>query len=314
MNHEPKKRGVGDKKRVRGFNVVADACIWMKAGVINFHTCDNDFDCSSCPFDKGMRNAMGIKPAGETEPIAPRWVEHLQRSYYGAERPCRHALTGRIGAPKICAMNYECYHCSFDQLLDDMDISKALDPPEYDLASGYKMARGYYYHVGHSWSRFEHGGRLRIGGDDFLVKVFGCPQAMELPPLGEKLKQNDVGWAFTRGGRRAAVLSPATGTVLAVNHHVLEHPEIVVEDPYHEGWLVIMEPVMPKRNLRGLYYGWESIRWMESESRRLLALMGPEYKNLAATGAEPVGDVYGSVPEIGWEVLAREFLLTESRK
>lgn len=314
MNQITKTRPSRKKKRVCGFNVVEDACIWMKAGVINFRSCDNDFDCGSCPFDRGMRKAMAIDHEGETERIAPRWVEHLQNTYYGAERPCRHALTGRIDAPKICALNYECYHCSFDQLLDDMDTATDLDPPRYELAAGYQTAQGYYYHVGHSWVRFEHGGRVRIGGDDFMSKVFGVPMGVNLPPLGEKLTQNHVGWTFTRGGHEAAVLSPATGTVLAVNHHVMDHPEIVHEDPHHAGWLLIVEPDMPKRNLKGLYYGRESIQWMERESQRLLELMGPEYRDLAATGAKPVADIYGSVPGIGWEVLVREFLRTESSR
>ena len=56
------------------------------------------------------------------------------------------------------------------------------------------------------------------------------------------------------------------------------------------------------------------MQWMENESRKLLELMGHEYKDLAATGAEPISDVYGSLPDIGWDVLVREFLGTESRK
>ena len=47
-----------NKKRVIGFNVTEDQCIWMKAGIVNFHLCDNAFDCNTCPFDIGMRKAM----------------------------------------------------------------------------------------------------------------------------------------------------------------------------------------------------------------------------------------------------------------
>ncbi|MBI9086264.1 MAG: hypothetical protein JEZ11_21875 [Desulfobacterales bacterium] len=42
--------------------------------------------------------------------------------FQGIFRLCTHASTGRIQAPKICIHNYECYHCQFDQILDDMDI------------------------------------------------------------------------------------------------------------------------------------------------------------------------------------------------
>jgi glycine cleavage system H lipoate-binding protein len=298
------------RQKVKGFNVLEDQCIWMKAGVVNFRECDNSFDCNSCPFDKGMRKAMGISEDHTTEQVAPKWSEYLRKNYAGASRPCRHALTGRIDAPKVCAMNYECYHCAFDQMLDDVDVVRDLEAPQYQSASGYRVADGYYYHMGHSWSRFEHGGRVRIGMDDFSAKVFGPARDLDLPPLGEKVKQNKVGWAFTRNGHEAAVLAPISGTILAINQAVKEHPETIHTDPYHLGWIFIVQPVMPKRNLKGLYYGRESVRWMEQESQKLLELMGPEYKDLAATGAEPISDVYGSFPELGWDVLVTAFLRT----
>jgi len=299
-----------NKKGVQGFQVVEEECIWMKDGVVNFRNCDNDFDCSNCPFDNAMQKAMGIKGNVESSTVAPQWVEHLKKTYAGNARPCRHSLTGRIDAPKICTMNYECYHCPFDQALDHADFIENETAPSYRLASGYKMADGYYYHMGHSWTRFDHGGRVRIGFDDFLVKVFGLAESLTLPPLGAHLKQNEVGLKFGCKDHEAAVLVPVTGTVLALNHRALKHPDLTHEDPYNEGWLCIVEPDMPKRNLKGLYFGKESSRWMEQEADHLMGLMGPEYESLAATGGTPIGDVYGNFPEIGWDVLTHEFLRT----
>ena len=89
-------------------------------------------------------------------------------------------------------------------MLDEMDMVRDLEPPRYISASGYQMATGYYYHMGHSWSRFEHGGRIRVGVDDFRVKVFGSASSLNLPPLGEKMQQNKVGCAFARSGRTGA--------------------------------------------------------------------------------------------------------------
>lgn len=302
------------KKVVQGFNVLEDECIWMKAGVVNYRKCDNGFDCNSCPFDAAIRKAMKVEDDITSKQAAPRWVTYLQQNYYGASRPCRHALTGRIDAPKICTMNYECYHCAFDQMLDEMDLFGTLDSPALISASGYRLAKGYFYHMGHSWSRFEHGGRIRVGMDDFSTKVFGPAKSVDLPPLGEKMEQHKVGWAFARNGCEAGVLSPVTGTVLAVNHRAREHPEIIHQDPYKGGWLMIVEPVMPKRNVKGLYFGDESVRWMENESRLLLSLMGSEYEDLAATGAEPISDVFGVFPDIGWNVLVEKFLRTGVKK
>jgi glycine cleavage system H lipoate-binding protein len=300
------------KKRIVGFQVVEDDCIWMKAGVVNFRLCDNAYDCNNCPFDKGIRRAMGFDKGFETKKHAPEWVKYLKKRYHGASRPCRHALTGRIEAPKICTLNYECYHCSFDQMLDQADLVRDTVAPRYKLASGYKLADGYYYHMGHSWARFEHGGRVKVGFDDFVVRLFGSMQSLILPPLGATLEQSELGWTFERDEYKAGVLSPVTGTVLAVNHKAQEHPEITHEDPYQEGWLFIVEPDMPKKNLKGLYFGEESFKWMELEGRKLLSLIGPEYEQLAATGGEPIRDVFANFPEIGWGVLTEKFLRTET--
>jgi glycine cleavage system H lipoate-binding protein len=310
MKNSLEKKRASIQKRIVGFQVLEDECIWMKAGVVNYRICDNTFDCNTCGFDKAMRKAMDISDGMDTQKVAPRWVEHLMKRYDGANRPCRHALTGRIEAPKICTLNYECYHCTFDQMLDDWDLLEDLSKPYCKLVSGFKMADGYYYHMGHSWVRFEHGGRVRVGFDDFLNRLFGYMTAIELPPIGANLIQNKVGWVFSRQQHQAAMLSPVTGTVLAVNHRVREHPDIPHEDPYQNGWLFILEPNMPKRNLKRLYFGEEGFRWMEQENRKLLSLMGPEYESMAATGAGLVEDIYGAIEEIGWDSLVEDFLHT----
>ena len=300
-----------DNGRVKGFKVLEEECIWMKAGVVTFHLCDNAYDCRNCGFDKGMQKAMKTKGQQKVAgTVRPQWVDKLKSQYQGDSRPCRHALTGRVEAPKICTLNYECYHCSYDQMLDEIDITGIGSPPRYDMVSGYRMADGYYYHPGHNWVRVEHGGRTKVGFDDFMVRVFGAAERIELPPLGAVLKKDQPCLAFERGGNRAAVLSPVTGTVLAVNEQVRENPEITHADPYYQGWLFIVEPKMPKRILKGLYFGRESFKWMDQESHCLLSLMGPEYERLSATGGRPIGDFFGAFPEIGWEVLARTFLKT----
>ena len=307
-DHERKTRAA---QGVQGFQVLEDECIWMKAGIINYRKCDNNFDCSTCPFDMGMRRAMEIKPGPDSAAVAPRWVAHLKEKYPGPQRPCRHSLTGRFPGPKICVFNYECQHCDFDQMLDEMDFLKETGPLSYRLASGYRLAVGYYYHPGHSWTRFDHGGRVRVGLDDFVVKVFGVPGSLDLPPLGKKLRQGKPGLRFVRDGQSAAIPAPVDGTVLALNNRAGEHPEILDVDPYNRGWLMIVEPAAPKRNVKGLYYGKESLAWMEKDVQRLMALMGPEYERLAATGAEPIRNVLQAFPDIGWETLVAQFLRSE---
>lgn len=300
-----------DSKRVKGFQVAENECIWMKAGVVNFRLCDNAYDCNTCPFDHGMRKAMNLESPPETKDASPGWVQYLRKRYQGSARPCRHALTGRVDAPKICTMDYECYHCTYDQLLDEEDLSRLTQELNYKNVSGFKVADGYYYHMGHSWVRFEHGGLARVGFDDFLVKLFGAISELNLPPLGAALKQDEVGWTFGRSGHQAAVLSPVSGTLLSTNYRAVEHPEITLSDPYQSGWLFILEPNMPKRNIRKLYFDKESFDWTEQESRKLMSALGPQYEQLAATGGDIINDIFGNIPNLEWDQLVHTFLHTK---
>ena len=47
-------------------------------------------------------------------------------------------------------MNYECYHCAYDQMLDEQDLMGLHKKPDVSLVSGYCLADGYYYHMGHT--------------------------------------------------------------------------------------------------------------------------------------------------------------------
>jgi glycine cleavage system H lipoate-binding protein len=306
MRKESEHDSAQSKKGVIGFNVLENECIWMKAGVVGFRLCDNAYDCNNCPFDKGMQKALRSK--GKESDREINWALSLKESRREKPLRCRHSLTGRAVPTKICPLNYECYHCPYDQWLDDFDQVEHKPALSYTLASGFKLAQGYYYHPAHSWARFEHGGRIRVGFDDFLVKLFGPLDKLELPKLGALLKQNQIGWKFSRDSKAAPIRSPVSGTVLTVNYCTEDHPDIVHKDPYNEGWLFILEPDIPKKNIKKLYFGTNSVKWMENESRKLLRLIGPEYERLAATGGEPIDDVYGSIPKLGWDLLLETFL------
>jgi len=296
--------------RIKGMQVIENECIWMKAGVVNFRLCDNAYDCTTCPFDTGMGKAMKSKSSSKKNigENSPTWAESLRQKFKNDERPCRHVLTGRIDPPKTCPNNYECNHCSFDQWLDDFDLSQQSKVAQLKSASGYQMADDYYYHPCHTWASFQHGGFCRVGFDDFLVRLFGPMDSINMPQIGSKVKQGTTCMSFKRDNKTACVVSPISGTVLAVNHLVASHPHIVHSDSYNNGWLLTIEPDMPKRNTKRLYFGSESIHWIDKESQRLLEVISPEYKNLAATGGEPLKDIYGSVSGLEWDKLVETFL------
>jgi len=287
-------------------------CVWMRAGVVNFHMCESDYDCYHCPFDRNMRAAMAVEPPLQVETMALSWEERMDNDFETLGNECIYSMAGQMDAPKACLHDYACFSCSIHQKRANPNraLPISLNKPTIQLSSGFRVADGYYYHYGHSWVHVLHGGCVRIGIDDFMAKVFGRAKGIDLPPAGTSLKQGRVGWLLARNGHRAPVQSPLSGTVMAVNHEVLANPDQIHEAPYDKGWLFHLEPSFLRQESQMLYFGKTSRQWMEKEHDGLLQLMGPEYERLAATGAETIEDLFGAFPELGWTRLVRRFLHT----
>lgn len=301
------------KKNIPGFYLSEDKCVWMRAGVINFRLCDYDYDCYNCPFDQAMISAMGEKIAPDREERHAYWLRHVKEKYKIAETPCIHFLSGRIESPEECPGNVKCAHCTVHELLDKETPLMHSDGSAFKNVSGYRMVEDYYYHFGHSWVRIEADGCVKVGADDFTSKVLGAADAINLPPKGVSLEQGEIGYVLTCNDKKAPMQSPVSGTVCAVNDKVINQPAVAHDDPYHEGWLFMLDPANIKHDLEGLYSGKECFRWMERESQNLHELLGPGYKQLAATGGEPIDDIYGHFPEIPWDRLVRTFFRTSEK-
>lgn len=292
-----------------------EKCIWMEAGVIDYKLCNNYYNCHTCAFDKAMketseRNAearrLGLKADAKKSHIV-EWREKMKKKQ-GLERKCRHSLTGRAPV-RLCPYDYECASCEFDQMLEDgLELQLPYRISNFDEIDGYRVPEGHFFHLGHTWARVESGGRIRIGMDDFSTRVFGRADKFDLPLTGERIRFNEVGMAFKRNGNKAAVLSPITGIVAAVNYQASREPFLVKEEPYNEGWLMVLEPVDMKKNLKDLLYGRQTEQWIGAEHHKLMGLVSQV--GITMTDGGHIEDVVGSVQGLEWDLLTKAFLRT----
>ncbi len=302
-------KGKDDESKVTGFNIMETQCIWMKAGIVTFKICNNAYDCNNCKYDKAMTAAVR---AGKEQDAGGKRVRSFrdkskEKTY--SDRLCRHVLTGRV-ANRLCGMDYRCDICEFDQLLEDIEVVYPIGDVSTVEVAGYRYSVSYYYNAGHAWARVEYGGRVRVGIDDFAMKLLGSPDGWDLPRIGDRVEPNEPAFALKRGDHRAEFLSPVGGTLISVNRKVLGNPDLVHSDPYKEGWLFLVEPDHLKDDLEPLHFGEQGKNWLTSEIELLHELAPGEHGSIAATGAPPVDDVFNHVPEIGWERLVRTFLRT----
>jgi len=280
----------------------SNPCIWMQAGAVRFKNCNNFYDCTSCKYDFGMKKKVDSG-------AQVSWQEAMRRRG-GLDRTCRHSLTGRAG-DRSCAYDYLCHKCDFDQLFEDTLSAKT--PSLVDEAheiKGFIVPTGYYFNHGHMWARIESGGYIRVGMDDFALKLFGKADSYDFPLIGKELTQNSPGWGFRRSGQQAEALSPVNGVIVEVNSELMEKPDAANRKPYEDGWMMMVRTPDIKATVGRLMADAESLGWMDREVERLNSMIEEEAGPLAADGGQLGHDIYGNLPGLGWKNLTGAFLKT----
>ena len=89
----------------------------------------------------------------------------------------------------------------------------------------------------HVWVGVEEQ-HVYLGLTNFVQSELGTVISVELPEIGDKIEAGEVFAELESVSTVHELVSPITGTVLGANPHLEDHPEIINEDPYSEGWLV----------------------------------------------------------------------------
>lgn len=102
------------------------------------------------------------------------------------------------------------------------------------------IPKNLFYTKDHEWARIE-GNVVYIGITDYAQSSLGDITFIELPKVGEELKQS--GYCATVESVKAAseVFAPVSGKVLSVNDQLIEHPELINQSPYEKGYFISLQ-------------------------------------------------------------------------
>jgi len=106
------------------------------------------------------------------------------------------------------------------------------------------------YADSHEYARPE-GETVRVGITAFAVDQLGDIVFVELPEVGATLSQGASFGSVESVKAVEDLLAPISGVVEARNEAVLASPEELQNDPYGEGWLLLVKPADPAQ-LEGL--------------------------------------------------------------
>ena len=89
----------------------------------------------------------------------------------------------------------------------------------------------------HEWVRLDDGVGT-VGLTDYAQDQLGDIVYVDLPAPGTSVKQFDKLGEVESVKAVSDLYAPVSGEVVDVNEAVNDHPELVNESPYEEGWLV----------------------------------------------------------------------------
>jgi len=93
----------------------------------------------------------------------------------------------------------------------------------------------------HEWAKQE-GGRVRVGITAFAQEQLGDVVFVELPKTGARLRAHQTFGVVESVKAVSDLFAPVSGEVVEVNAQLVKKPETVNQDPYGEGWMLIVTP------------------------------------------------------------------------
>jgi glycine cleavage system H protein len=95
------------------------------------------------------------------------------------------------------------------------------------------------YAKSHEWIKME-GEKVRMGVTDYAQKELGDIVFVELPEKGKKLEAGSFG-VIESVKTVSDLHSPLKGEVIEVNEELAATPELVNQDPYGKGWMIVVK-------------------------------------------------------------------------
>ena len=93
----------------------------------------------------------------------------------------------------------------------------------------------------HEWAKRE-GDRIRIGITAYAQEQLGDVVFVELPKVGGKVIAHQAFGVVESVKAVSDLFAPVSGEVVEVNGELAQKPEIVNQDPYGKGWMLVVKP------------------------------------------------------------------------
>jgi glycine cleavage system H protein len=104
---------------------------------------------------------------------------------------------------------------------------------------------GLRYTEQHEWAKLEDGGLVRVGITDFAQDALGDVVYVDIPDVGAELTGGEPFGEVESTKSVSDVYAPLSGMVVERNASISDQPALLNDDPYGQGWMIVIRPSDP---------------------------------------------------------------------
>jgi len=119
------------------------------------------------------------------------------------------------------------------------------------------------YHKEHTWVKVS-GKRATVGITFYAQESLGDIVYIDSPEMDSDVEAGSELTQIESTKATSSVISPVSGTVIEFNEDLTDSPEIINEDPYHKGWIAVLE-IADESELNGLMDASEYEKYLDEE-------------------------------------------------
>lgn len=116
------------------------------------------------------------------------------------------------------------------------------------------IPQGLYYIPENSWAKVEADGNVRIGIHHIFISTIKDIVAIDYLPMESEIRYQGecLLWIRDSQNRIYRIWTPVSGRTIAVNEDIKKDYSKLINDPYKEGWVLIVEPIHLEEDLKNL--------------------------------------------------------------
>jgi len=130
----------------------------------------------------------------------------------------------------------------------------------------YEVPEGLYYSNDFEWIKIEED-KVRMGITDYAQKQLREIVYAELPEAGTEVKQNEPYGTVESVKAVSDLVAAVSGTIEEVNAEAQSKPELLNEDPYVKGWLILVKPANLQAELANLMDFDKAVEWHKNQAK-----------------------------------------------